>query len=89
MRNLLSQLLALGPELTALILTSQTLLAQPAHALPYTAAPSPNLDLSQLGRVALAGDYDSISLYEYVGQNENSFNANGSQAVCCTILLKN
>jgi len=81
MRNLLSQLLALGPELTALILTSQTLLAQPAHALPYTAAPSPNLDLSQLGRVALAGDYDSISLYEYVGQNEHAFNANGSQGL--------
>lgn len=81
MRNQLSQLLALGPELAAFILTSPLLLAQPASALPYTPVPSPNLDLSQLGRVALAGDYDSISLYEYVGQNENAFNANGSQGL--------
>jgi hypothetical protein len=81
MRNQLSQLLALGPELAAFILTSPLLLAQPVGALPYTTVPSPNLDLSQLGRVALAGDYDSISLYEYVGQNENAFNANGSQAL--------
>ena len=81
MRNQLSQLLALGPELAAFILTAPLLLAQPASALPYTTVPSPNLDLSQLGRVALAGDYDSISLYEYVGQNENTFNRNGSQGL--------
>lgn len=81
MRNLLSQLLAMGPELAAFIFTSPLLLAQPAGALPYETVPSPNLDLSQLGRVALAGDYDSISIYEYVGQNENSFNANGSQGL--------
>lgn len=81
MRNLLSQLLALGPELAAFIFTTPVLLAQPASALPYTTVPSPNLDLSQLGRVALAGDYDSISIYEYVGQSENAFNANGSQGL--------
>ena len=81
MRNQISQLLALGPELAAFILTTPLLLTQPASALPYTTVPSPNLDLSQLGRVALAGDYDSISLYEYVGQNENTFNANGSQGL--------
>jgi hypothetical protein len=81
MRNQLSQLLALGPELATFILTLPMLLAQPAGALPYTTVPSPNLDLSQLGRVALAGDYDSISLYEYVGQNENAFNRNGSQGL--------
>lgn len=81
MRNQISQLLALGPELKAFILTAPLLLAQSASALPYTAVPSPNLDLSNLGRVALAGDYDSISLYEYVGQNENAFNSNGSQGL--------
>jgi len=43
--------------------------------------PSPNLDLSQLGRVAIAGNFDSISLYTYNGQNENVFNTNGSQSL--------
>lgn len=51
------------------------------HAISSTNIPSPNLDLSQLGRVALAGDFDSISLYTYAGQNENSFSTNGSQAL--------
>ena len=81
MRSILSQLIALGPELAAFIFTSQVLLANPAGALPYTTAPSPNLDLSQLGRVALAGDYDSISIYEYVGQSENTHKSNGSQGL--------
>ncbi|SLM34363.1 Soluble quinoprotein glucose/sorbosone dehydrogenase [Lasallia pustulata] len=42
---------------------------------------STNLDLSQLGRVALAGDFDAISLYTYQQQSENSFSANGSQSL--------
>lgn len=45
----------------------------------FTSAPSPNLDLSGLGRVALAGDFDSISLYTYQGQTQNANFANGSQ----------
>ena len=82
MRNLLSQLLAVGPELAAFILTSPFLLgAKGAYAITTTEAPSPNLDLGDLGRVAVAGDFDSISLYEYVGQNENAFNTNGSQTL--------
>jgi len=51
------------------------------HAISFTPIPSPNLDLSQLGSVALAGNFDSISLYEYVGQNENSLSTNGSQSL--------
>lgn len=51
------------------------------YALSYNTVPSPNLDLSNLGRVALAGDFDSISLYTYEGQNENSFTTNGSQSL--------
>ena len=47
----------------------------------FTPVPSPNLDLSGLGRVALAGDFDSISLYTYREQNENSFATNGSQSL--------
>lgn len=41
----------------------------------------PNLDLSRLGRVALTGDFDAISLYSYQEQNENGFSTNGSQSV--------
>ena len=81
MRNLLSQLLALGPELAAFILTAPLLSSRGAYAITQSTIPSPNLDLSQLGRVALAGDFDSISLYTYKGQNENAFNTNGSQSL--------
>ncbi|OCK84698.1 hypothetical protein K432DRAFT_102210 [Lepidopterella palustris CBS 459.81] len=41
-------------------------------AISFASIPSPNLDLSSLGRVALAGDFDSISLFQFVGQNENT-----------------
>jgi hypothetical protein len=81
MRNLLSQLLAAGPELAAFILTSPLLFSTPAYALTPSEAPSPNLDLSQLGRVAVTGDFDSISLYQYEGQNEDVLNNNGSQSL--------
>ena len=43
--------------------------------------PAPGLDLRQLGRVALTGDFDAISLYTYKEQTENSFNTNGSQSL--------
>ncbi|KAK5172341.1 uncharacterized protein LTR77_003979 [Saxophila tyrrhenica] len=81
MRNLLTQLLAIGPELASFILTSPLVFARPTYALTPTEAPSPNLDISQLGRVALVGDFDSISLYQYEGQTENVLNTNGSQSL--------
>lgn len=80
MRNLLSQLLAVGPELAAYILTAP-LLTRSAHAFTPIQAPSSNLDLSNLGRVAVAGDFDSISLFNYYGQTENVLNNNGSQSL--------
>ncbi|KZF25874.1 hypothetical protein L228DRAFT_215896 [Xylona heveae TC161] len=52
-----------------------------AQALSVEPVPSPNLDLSQLGRVALTGDFDSISLYTYNLQNEDGFSTNGSQSL--------
>lgn len=82
MRSLLSQLLAIGPELAAFILTSPLLASRGAFAQNADGSiPSPNLDLSQLGRVAVAGDFDSISLYSYAGQNEDAFSTNGSQSL--------
>lgn len=47
----------------------------------FNPVPPPNLDLSQLGRVALTGDFDAISLYTYQEQNENGFSTNGSQSL--------
>ncbi|KAI9784157.1 MAG: hypothetical protein M1839_002662 [Geoglossum umbratile] len=52
-----------------------------SRAIDFTPVPSPNLDLGNLGRVGLIGDFDSISLYTYAQQNENGFNTNGSQSV--------
>ncbi|KAB5581099.1 cortical protein marker for cell polarity-domain-containing protein [Coniochaeta sp. 2T2.1] len=54
---------------------------QSTTAINFTAAPQPNLDLSQLGRVALAGDFTGISLYQFEEQNENPFSTNGSEAL--------
>jgi hypothetical protein len=78
MRNSILQLLAIGPELAAYILA----LPLPAAHAQFTQTPvsSPNLDLSQLGRVAIGGDFDSISLYTFQGQNENT-STNGSQSL--------
>lgn len=45
-----------------------------------TPVPSPNLDLSPLGRVALAGNFDAISLYKYAQQSEG-FSTNGTQSL--------
>ncbi|KAG0650835.1 Bud site selection RAX2 [Hyphodiscus hymeniophilus] len=50
-------------------------------AISFNPVPSPNLDLSHLGRVGLAGDFEGISLYQFEGQSENGFNTNGSQSV--------
>lgn len=61
-----------------LLLTS---LAPVARAITFTTIPSTNVDLSNLGHVGLAGDFDGISLYQFQGQTENGFNTNGSQAV--------
>ncbi|KAJ5698348.1 hypothetical protein N7462_000353 [Penicillium macrosclerotiorum] len=40
------------------------------HALTFETVSTPDLDLSSLGRVAITGDFDGVSLYEYVGQSE-------------------
>ncbi|KAK2765510.1 hypothetical protein FQN54_008364 [Arachnomyces sp. PD_36] len=47
----------------------------------FTPVTPPELDLSQLGRVALTGNFDAISLYSYVEQSETQTAANGSQSL--------
>ncbi|KAK4230977.1 cortical protein marker for cell polarity-domain-containing protein [Podospora fimiseda] len=54
-------------------------LSTASTAITFTPAPAANLDFSQLGRVALAGDFSGISLYEFEGQNERPFSTNGSE----------
>ena len=50
----------------------------PAAAIGFTPVPSPDLRLNELGRVAFAGDFDAISLYQYVGQTENPAGPNAA-----------
>ena len=56
-------------------------LIAPAQALNFDPVPAPSLDLSELGRVALTGDFDAISLYTYQQQTESIYSSNGSQAI--------
>jgi hypothetical protein len=57
--------------------TALSLLLASARLIPGTTAftpvpaPSPNLSLDKLGRVAFVGDFDSISLYQYEGQTQD------------------
>jgi hypothetical protein len=53
-------------------LTLSLLVASQATAYSFKPVPSPNLNLDDLGRIAFAGDFDSISLYQYEGQNQNT-----------------
>jgi hypothetical protein len=50
----------------------------------YQPVPSPNLDLGSMGRLALGGDFDAISLYTYYGQTEG-LGGNGSQSILSTL----
>ena len=50
----------------------------------YQPIPSPNLDLGTLGRLAIGGDFDAISLYKYYGQTEG-LSGNGSQSILSTL----
>ncbi|UNI14633.1 hypothetical protein JDV02_001242 [Purpureocillium takamizusanense] len=52
-----------------------------AGAIDFTPVPSPNLDFSDLGRIAIAGDYSGISLIEYVAQIPKPRSANGSESL--------
>ncbi|GAM83499.1 hypothetical protein ANO11243_014870 [Dothideomycetidae sp. 11243] len=51
------------------------------RAYNFTSLPSPNLDLSDLGRVAVVGDFDSISVAQFKEQSQSGFSTNGSQSL--------
>ncbi|KAF2088248.1 cellular morphogenesis protein [Saccharata proteae CBS 121410] len=50
-------------------------------AINFTSVPSPHLDLAQLGRVALAGSFDALSIYQWEGQQQSTYSTNGSQSI--------
>ncbi|CBX95239.1 predicted protein [Plenodomus lingam JN3] len=75
MRESFAALLRTGAGKLALSL----LIASPtATAYTFRPVPSPNLELTELGRIAFTGDFDSISLYEYEGQSQQYPGRNGA-----------
>ncbi|OKL59719.1 hypothetical protein UA08_05174 [Talaromyces atroroseus] len=56
-----------------------------ANALTATPISQPNLDLSPLGRIALTGNFDSISIYSYLQESESTSSTNGSQSLLATL----
>ncbi|GAP86062.2 putative cellular morphogenesis protein [Rosellinia necatrix] len=50
-----------------------------SNAIVFNPIPSPNFDISELGQVGIAGDFNGISLYEFEGQTEQPFSSNGSE----------
>lgn len=64
-----------------LLLAVTSLAAAPAAAITFKPVPPANLDLSHLGRVAIAGDFWGVSLFQFEGQNERPFNTNGSESL--------
>jgi hypothetical protein len=68
MRTFTSSLASRAGTLAALV----ACLAAGATAFNFAPIADPSLSLTDLGRVALAGDFDAISLYQFQGQNENA-----------------
>jgi hypothetical protein len=66
-------------SLISLVVSLSSFAISSTSAISFTPAPAANLDLSQLGRVALAGDFSGISLYQFEEQNEQPFRTNGSE----------
>ncbi|KAI8953845.1 cortical protein marker for cell polarity-domain-containing protein [Xylaria longipes] len=58
---------------------AMTSFATLSRALTFDSIPSPNFDISELGQVGIAGDFNGISFYEFKGQTEQPFSSNGSQ----------
>ena len=63
------------------ILAITSLASVPSQAITFTPAAPANIDLSKLGSVGIVGDFSGISLYEYLGQNQNASSTNGSEAL--------
>ncbi|KAI1300324.1 cortical protein marker for cell polarity-domain-containing protein [Xylaria venustula] len=60
-------------------LLAMTSFATLSRTLTFNPIPSPNFDISDLGQVGFAGDFEGISFYEFEGQTEQPFSSNGSE----------
>ena len=69
----LAYLVSTWPLITSLLPYTQ--------GVNFTPVPLPDVDLSNLGRVILTGDFDAISLYTYEQQTEDGFSTNGTQSL--------
>ncbi|KAF2874976.1 cortical protein marker for cell polarity-domain-containing protein [Massariosphaeria phaeospora] len=79
MRNLFpSSLASPAGKLALSLLFAAHPIIPGTNAFNFPSISSPNLNLEPLGRVAFAGDFDSISLYQYEGQNERSSSGHGA-----------
>ena len=67
---------ALPAQLAALLFAASS-----SHAFSFERAQPADLDISQLGRVGVAGDFDAVSLYEWVGQSQSSGAQNGGSSL--------
>ncbi|ODM20059.1 hypothetical protein SI65_05045 [Aspergillus cristatus] len=56
-----------------------------ADGLSFHSVSYPELDLSPLGRVALTGDFDAVSLYAYAEQSNSTSSNNGSQSISTSL----
>lgn len=79
MRDPFSSLLAsrTGKLALSLLLASPQIIPT-TTAFNVTPVPSPNLNLGPLGRVAFAGDFDSISLYQFTEQKQKASGLNSA-----------
>lgn len=68
-----------GARLISPCLLATALFATLSRALTFNPVPSPNFDISKLGQVGIAGDFNGISFYEFEGQTEQPFSSNGSE----------
>ncbi|KFA46389.1 hypothetical protein S40293_08566 [Stachybotrys chartarum IBT 40293] len=64
--------------LRSTVVALAALLPTLSRAIDITPVPSPNLDLSSLGRIGILGEFSGISLYEFRGQNSRQPNGSGS-----------
>jgi Cortical protein marker for cell polarity len=65
-------------ELATTLLLAISFLAPVSASLTFAQPPAANLDISQLGRVAVLGDFAAASLYGYSQESENTLSPNGS-----------
>src|ERR1700712_4527541 len=68
-------------ELATTILLTSCFFSSITSAALFSPAPQSNLDLSQLGRIAVIGDFTAASLFQYTSEEENVFQTNGTQAL--------